>query len=219
MNPIKTHCLSWLMHHANRHTKSEHFYKIKKDLLAKHGKFLQYDVQFLEGKKCHTCGGGGLYYGVSYNTGYEFTDTCNRCAGSGWYKYPVWNILEKSKFGKYSFHTPWKRSYTKPDVEQPIIKGYIEHNYTKHGEFALTVLYIIFDRKRWWQQWKKDVGFGWRSAWYKPRNWIHNIAHLIKKGPDAIPVNNFKRIIQKLSAKFGNNKQQQVASLDSDLPF
>lgn len=218
MKQIKIRILSWLLHHANRHTKSDHFYKIKKELLQKYGTFLQYDVQFIHGKKCYTCGGDGIYKGYSEYDGKRFTDHCWNCNATGWYRSPVWNILEKNKFGKYSFHTPWQRSYTKPDIEQPVITGYIEHSYTKHGEFALTALYILFDRKRWWKQWKKDIGWGWRVQAWRPGNWVNNIAYMIKH-PDSRPVNNLHQIIQKIMHKFGNTKTQQNFATNEDLPF
>lgn len=211
--------LSWLVHHANRHTKSDHFYNIKKDLLKKYGKFVQYDVQYIAGKHCYTCDGTGIYWGYSYYNGDQYRTHCNRCDGTGVYKAACWNILERLQFGKYTFHQPWQRSYTKPEITQPVINGYIEHTYTRHGQKALTILYIIFDRKRWWKQWKKDIGFGWRSAWYLPRNWIHAIAHIIKNGRNAYPVNNLKRKVQKISSIFGKNENKGELIFDEDLPF
>lgn len=154
MKKIKIKILSWLLHHANRESSSEDFYAIKKKLLVKYGVFKQYDVQFISGKKCFSCVGTGVYHSVDLYSGREWSDTCWHCDG-GWFKRPVWNILEKIQFGKYTFHQPWKRSYTKPDITVKPIEGFITHNYTKHGEFALKVLFFLFDRKRWWEDFKK----------------------------------------------------------------
>src|SRR5687767_8378355 len=51
--------LSHLLHHANRETKMDEFYRIKDKILTKYGKVIGYDVQFIEGKKCKSCGGFG----------------------------------------------------------------------------------------------------------------------------------------------------------------
>ena len=79
MDQLKKTILSWLLHNANREGRNEHFYEIKNRILAKYGKLVCYDVQFIEGKKCHSCGGTGIY------TGYYSNDDCYHCF-NGWYK-------------------------------------------------------------------------------------------------------------------------------------
>ena len=219
MKKLKILILSRLLHHANRHSKSEHFYAIKKQLLAKYGVFKQYDVQFIEGKKCFSCRGTGIYHSFDLNTGNEWSDTCWHCSG-GWFKRPVWNILEKLQFGKYTFHQPWQRSYTKPNITVKVIEGYIDHRLSKHGQLALDILFILYDRKRWWAEWKKNIGFGYRVRWWHPRNYIHNIAYLIKDYKKDSPVNNFNHKIKLFCNKFGKTNHGQVNGYKTDdLPF
>jgi len=153
-NPIISKILPWLLHHANR-LPSDEFYKIKNNLLKKYGKHICYDVQFIEGKKCYSCGGTGIHVYYSEYTGKAYDrDTCWHCIG-GWYKRPVWNILAKVQFGKYTFHQPYERSYTKPDNSIPVIEGYIDHNVSKYSDLALTVLYLLY-RKGYVKLWIKQ---------------------------------------------------------------
>ena len=145
---MKTRILSWLLFHANRFTKSEAFYAIKNRLLKKHGRFILHDVQYLEGKACWSCNGTGIHH-YTYDQ-YGFRDEpieCFKCFGSGWYKYPVWVILERIRFGKFFFHQPIGRSYNEPLL--PVsIDGYVNHEQTKHGKFALAILYLLYDRQQ-----------------------------------------------------------------------
>lgn len=179
--------LSWLLHHANRLGKNHYFYRIKNKILAKYGKHICYDVQFIEGKKCHSCGGTGIYSKVYDN--YGFVSDVNYCYNcyNGWYKRPTWNILAKVKFGKYEFHQPYQRVYNKPDNSIQIINGYIEHAQSKYSKFALNILFLIYD-KGFIKRWYKETGNGWRFKWYLPKNWIANIIHFIKHGFKAYPI-------------------------------
>lgn len=202
--------LSWLLHHANRHTKSEYFYAIKNRLLKKYGVHVRYDVQYIEGKKCNSCGGEGVHPKYGYDGKiYDYAD-CYHCHG-GWYKLPTWNILALLQFGKYQFHQPYKRVYAKPLIEFPLIEGYIEHNDSKHGSFALTVLCLLYE-KGYLKRWYNGAGSGWYVYWWLPRNWPHNIVHIIKNGKNAMPFRKRKT--------FTPIKYTQYMPTESDdLPF
>lgn len=219
-----TFILSWLLHHANRGSKNQHFYAIKNKILLKFGKVVGYDTQYIAGKKCHTCHGTGIYRSM-YS---DYQDHCYNCH-NGWYKRPEWNYLQRIEFGKYIFHQPWKRSYTKPEVLPGLIDGYIEHNYSKHSNYARTIIFLVYDRnylKRWW----KDAGIGWRVYWWYPKAWPNNFAHLAKNGWSAIPITHLiERLwwlwdIQPLGM-IQYQKKRSVERLrwynhvDSDLPF
>lgn len=181
-----TNILSWLLHHANRNCNDEIFYQIKNKILKRFGKFICYDVQFIEGKKCY-CGDG--IYGYDW---YGNIVECYKCNGTGWYKKPVWNILSKIKFGKYEFHQPYAKVFKKPDNSIHIINGYIDHNFSDYGKFALIILYLVYDFSGFWKRWYKSIGTGWRLSWWLPKNYINNIFHLIKKRQRAFPIVNLK---------------------------
>lgn len=146
--------LSFLLHHANRESKSDRFYAIKKKLLQEYGELVGHDVQHIPGNKCNSCGGSGQHAKYSYSGKiYDWAD-CYHCQ-LGWYKLPQWNILERYRLGRYIFHQPLKRVYSKEQIHVPFeckIEGYIEHNYSKYGADCLMVLYFIFDFKRWWKE-------------------------------------------------------------------
>ena len=182
---LKIRILSWLLHRANRQTKCKEFYRIKDKILSRYGTFIGYDVQFIEGKKCYSCHGTGIFRGYNEYSGNSFSDICWNC-DNGWYKRPVWNILSRIRFGQYIFHRPFDRAYKKPEVSSPIIQGYIEHTPARYGALALHILFLIYERgylKRYWN----TAGFGWRVYWWLPRNWINNIIHLIKYHRNATP--------------------------------
>lgn len=209
---IKVFILSRLLFRANRETKSEYFYAIKNKLLAKYGKHIDYDVQYIAGKRCYSCGGTGIYHG------YSQPQDCYRCYG-GWYKLPTWNILSRMQFGKYIFHQPYKRVHKKPEIEKPMIDGYIEKTKVKYGELSLFILCFIYEKgylKRYWQ----SVGMGWRTYWYYPSNWLYNIAHLLKHGRGAIPFSDLKRKMERLNQKLkGSYVQPEYETDGDDLPF
>lgn len=200
--------LSYLLHYANRETKNIHFYAIKDKILQKHGKHIGYDIQFIDGKKCYSCDGTGIY--KNYYHGMWHRDTCWNC-WRGWFKRPTWNILQRIQFGKFVFHKPYLRVYEKPDIETPIIEGYIDHNSTKwyQGPIALFILGVIYE-KGYLKRFYKENGLGWRSMWWHPCNYILNAIHIHKKGWDSYP-------FRKLKERF--NVSRDIIDEIEDLPF
>jgi hypothetical protein len=168
--------LSWLLHHANRKYKDIWFYKIKDRILSKYGVHRGYDVQFIEGKKCYSCKGSGLFY-VGYRGEY---DTCWNCH-NGWYKRPVWNILSRLEFGKYTFHQPYARSFSKPENSLGIIEGYIEHDKSKYSDFSAFILFQVYDFKGYWKRYYNSIT-GFRLMWWLPRNYLRNAIYIQKYG-------------------------------------
>lgn len=145
--------LAWLLHHANRHTRAYYFYAIKKKLLSKYGTHIGYDVQYIDGKVCFNCNGSGidLEHQVEYEEygGADDEDVkCDRCV-NGWFKLPLWIVLQRFQLGKYIFHTPTSKTYKKPDdvdiSKNIIINGYITHNISPYGNFALGTIYFLYD--------------------------------------------------------------------------
>lgn len=204
--------LSWLLHHANRKYHNPEFYSIKNRLLKKYGQHICYDIQFIEGKKCYSCGGTGVYVYYSDYTGKPYDqDVCWHCH-NGWYKRPVWNILARVQFGKYVFHQPFERSYTKPDNSIPVIEGFIDHEESKYSDFAATVLFLVFE-KGYLKRWYKSAGVGWALCWWLPRNWLNNIVHLIKHGPD-LPLSRLKRRFKNIPDQIYN-----ICYGNNELPF
>jgi hypothetical protein len=135
---------------ANKEGNDEYFYKVKNEILCKYGSIKEYDIQFIDGKKCLSCNGTGIY---------SKTKNCFYCV-NGWYKAPCWNLLQKIKFGKYSFYKPIERFYTKPSVEAKII-GYIKNEKKPYGFIAKTILFLLYENsylKRWY------------NSLFKPRN-------------------------------------------------
>ncbi len=193
--------LSWLLHHANRFTKSPNFYAVKSRLLKRYGRLLQYEVQYIEGKECWSCGGTGIHH-WSYDQ-YGMKDEpfmCWSCYGSGWYKDPMWVILKRILFGKYIFHQPYERSYSKPQLSVSI-NGYVTHTPTKHGLFALNILYLLYDRKAF----KLRI-----DMWY----W-NNVTGPIKKRQSR------RRLQRRLKQREKQRVQQPdpEPELEDDLPF
>lgn len=206
MKQIKIIILSWLVHHANRLGKNEYFYKIKNKIVRKYGTLIDYDVQFIEGKKCNSCNGTGLYSKHDHYNGW-YKETCWNCY-NGWYKRPVWVLLAKFSLGKYTFHQPFKRMYEKPDILKTNILGYVEHDKSKYSHFALTVLFLIYE-KGYLKRWYNEVGIGWRSKWWLPRNWLRNLVHIIKHGKNSYPIRKIKQKIRIYKSE----------TFDLDLPF
>lgn len=130
----------------------ERFYAMKQRILRWFGTEDGYDLQHIPGKMCWSCEGtGGLYE----------PHGCYKCDGDGWFKAPVWVLLKRWKFGRYSFHEPIQRLYQKPDTNshaRPIISGYIEHvSYPwKDIHRARFILSLLFD---------------WRLLWSETDNW------------------------------------------------
>jgi hypothetical protein len=183
---MKKTILSWLLHHANRYTKSQNFYDIKTKLLKKHGTLIGYDYQFIDGKECWSCDGTGVYKGYSYSTG-PFKEWCYKCGGTGWYIKDHWNSLAIYNFGKYSFHLPMGRQFVKPAPGAKIIDGYISHDSSYWSRFARIVIFLLYDfggyKKRWW------FGFGGgRRKWsFRPATIINNIAYIRYHWRDYLP--------------------------------
>lgn len=180
---MKNKILSYLLHHANRSSKAPEFYAIKTRLLKKHGVFIGHDVQHIPGKKCFSCQGTGIYTGYSYYDGSMWEDICYQC-NSGWYKRPMWVVLERYRFGKYVFHQPLKKVWHIHDVDIPNavkIDGYIDHKLTKHGLDCLHLLYILFDFNRWRKNELKTFGLSYFYNWSTPYRFINNIIHVIRK--------------------------------------
>jgi hypothetical protein len=213
--------LSWLLHHANRYYKSEYFYSLKKELLAKYGSHLGYDVQFIEGKKCWSCDGTGTYAGHHYYSGIITKEPCYNCY-SGWYKRHEWNILEVIQFGKYTFHQPWKRVNEKPTIAiRHNIEGYISHKSSYWSLFSRCVLYFIYRRADYGDKWTlKLKRNAYRVYWFKhfPYNFLSNLISSIYQGKESYfyryKLKPFfvKYLLYKKSIKF-------EGILEDDLPF
>jgi len=185
---LKISILSWLLHHANQNGKDEHFYKIKNRILAKYGKHICYEVQFIEGKKCLSCGGTGNHQYFDYHGFSTAVSPCWNCT-NGWYKRPCWNILALVSFGKYEFHQPFMRMYEDPQSKGKTFTGYVERHPTNLTGFAIVVLFMMYE-KGYLKRWYKSAGIGWRSYWWQPRNWLNNIIHILKHGRRSIPFRN-----------------------------
>lgn len=174
--------LAFLLHHANREYKSEKFYAIKNMLLKKYGNHIGYDVQYIEGKKCYSCGATGYY------SHWRGLVECFKCDGTGFYKLPVYNILEVVQFGKYRFHQPYKRAYAKPEL--PVtINDYISHTSTKYGKISRHILFLIYESgylKRYYRELNS-----WYCSWWMPKNWLHNAIYIHKYG---LPNTTFRRV-------------------------
>lgn len=208
MKRIIVWILSELLFRANSEYGEDYFYKVKNKILKKYGKHVGYDVQFIEGKKCYTCGGTGIYVGYYYS-GEKWSDTCNRCWG-GWYKQPVWNILERLQLGKYVFHSPYQRAYKKPDVlAGSFIEGYINHDRKKYGKTCKFVLMFLYEKK-YLKRWYKSAGVGWYTNWWLPKYWVWNTIHIIKHGRKSIP---FRK------KNHSYNPQIHLHVQTEDLPF
>jgi len=211
--------LSWLLHHANQHGKDQHFYKIKNKILAKYGKHICYEVQFIEGKKCYSCKGTGQH---QYFDQYGFTlatTICWNCT-NGWYKRSCWNILSLVRFGKYEFHQPLMRVYEDPQSKCKTFNGYVERHPSRLTGFAITILFLIYEKgylKRWW----KSAGWSWKSYWWRPSSWLNNLIHIIKNGGKSIPAIRLKVWLNNILLPITPQKKQPVYDQfdEDDLPF
>ncbi|WP_372776485.1 hypothetical protein [Mangrovibacterium sp.] len=205
--------LSWLLHHANREASSHYFYQVKDLILQKHARVIGYEIQFIEGKKCWTCKGTGKYMKYDHYTGW-YSEPCWHCY-NGWYHRPVWVILQKYQFGKYTFLKPIKSTYEKPETNVPVIKGYIDHEPSKYGEFALFILLLLYEKgfmKRWW----RESGWRWYRNWYYPCNWAQSAIHIFKRKQNSIPAQRIKRSLLKLRYRLLPAKSQPEPE---ELPF
>lgn len=196
---MTTRILSWLLHHANRCTKSPEYYAIKKTLLARYGSQVGYDIQHIAGKKCRTCGGTGTYTGYHTYSGEPWHDTCGHCWW-GWFKLPQWICLARITFGKYIFHMPLVRercvenpfnveSLGWEPSDRPIIEGYVEHNGSDYGHLAAGLLFLIYDRHafiKWLRAYIRTIGNGYYTSWSSPYRCFHNIVHILRRGTNSI---------------------------------
>jgi len=190
---MKKRILAWLLFHANK-SKDKRFYTIKNSILKKYGIKVDIQVQFIEGKKCFSCHGTGTHIYYTYWTGEEYDrDACWNCSGTAWYKRPVWNWLDIIQFGKYMFHQPYTRTYTEPTESIKVFSGYIEHQETKYTDFALFLLFLAYE-KGYLKRWYSETGIGWKHYWWRPRNWIYDLIHIIKHGRNSIPLRKYKKI-------------------------
>lgn len=159
---MKKLILAWLLFHANK-SKDKRFYEIKNRILKKHGKPIGFDIQHIEGKRCFSCGGTGTHTYFNYFGEEVSHDACWKCNATGWFKRPVWNYLYKIQFGKYVFHQPYEKTYSKPEGTIPVLIGYIEHDKTKYTEFALFLLFLAFEKgylkHRYYQQYRDFKSF------------------------------------------------------------
>lgn len=180
---MKTHILSWLLHHANRYYKSDFFYRLKSKILNKYGKQVGYDFQFIEGYDCWSCNGTGIFVRYSYYSDKPIQEMCYKCY-NGKYHRPHWNLLERIEFGKYTFHKPINRVYEKPDYNT-VINGYITHKPSYWSHFARVVLYLIYCRKDYKQfgGWDFGLGDSYRCYWFLhfPKNFINNIVYKVRR--------------------------------------
>lgn len=161
-------------------------YAIKDKLLQKYGKPIDNEVQFIDGKKCWSCNGTGIYHAFYHNRWHH--ESCYHC-NRGWFKRPQWILLQVYELGKYRFHRPLQRLYS---IENPYliphkIEGYIDHRYSQYGDYYLMLLYLLFDRKAF-RDYIKGIGIGWRSYWWYPRNWLYVIVHIVRYRRKSYPV-------------------------------
>jgi hypothetical protein len=219
---LKILILSWLLHHANRLGRNEYFYTIKNQILKRYGKHQGYDVQFIEGKKCHSCDGTGIYEWEDWEDNTWTAEPCYKCH-NGWFKRPTWNILARVNFGNHTFHQPYQRVYEAPTISNPIIEGYIDHIKSRYSYFAATILFLIYE-KGYLKRWYKESGTGWFLSWWLPKNIPSNIVHLIKHGRRSLPI---RKVQQKIHERIMHIKNKlKIAKRkintnfsEDDLPF
>lgn len=210
---IKTTTIGYLMYLANGEGKRDIWYSLKQRLCDRYGINDGYDVQCLPGKKCYSCDGTGIF--VRYHSfGSSTKERCYRCT-EGWYKTPSFVLLQRIKVGDHVFHKPVGRQSKLcfPDIPISVkIEGYIEHSKKKYGWLAFSILYIIFDRKKY-ISYVKGFGIGWRCSWWLPQNYLYNFMHIRRHGWDAAPFTKLRMKVKHLKRTFRNSTR-----LD-DLPF
>lgn len=174
---MKRLVLSLLLHHANRcDDRRDEFYPIKSRILQRYGMEVGYDIQNIPGKKCYSCGGTGQHARCSMYPPYKAYDwdSCWHCIG-GWYKLPQWICLARIRFGRYTFHRPLKREHKVKNpwteeemgwkvMDRPVIKGYIDHTESWFSEWALLIIFRIYDRKvyhAYWPELKGRTRYRW----------------------------------------------------------
>lgn len=217
--------LSTLLFAANRETKEEKFFAVKKTILARYGHKVGYSVQFIDGKQCWTCQGSNIFKGYDRQSKTFYQKTCMDCV-EGWYIRPSWNILDRVQLGKHIFLQPIKRVYEDPKLEAEYFNGYTRTINTKLGPVAIFVLCLLYEKgylKRFWKQ----SGEGWYVYGWPPRNFVMNTIHILKHHIHSYPVRTFIEHItvttQLIRFKFKNrfNPEPVVPAQepDTDLPF
>lgn len=195
--------LAWLLHHGNRYTKHENFYRIKTEILKKYAKLTGYEYQFILGKECFGCEGTGIYHKYYFFDKRPTKELCYKCGGSGMYVKDHWNSLAVYSFGKYTFHSPIGRQFTKPNIGVKIFEGYISHNASYWSRFCQLAIFILFDFKGYKKRWWFGMGGGLRKWSLRPASIINNIAYWRYHWRNLIP-----------------KKKQRYDAIDfDDLPF
>jgi hypothetical protein len=206
-----------LMFLANNEGMKDAWYELKEMLCIRYGVHDGYDVQTIDGKECYYCEGTGIFRKYTYSGDY-IKQPCFRCV-KGWYKQPMYVLLERIKVGNYIFHKPIKKRNTPlfhMEVNIPTtvsIHGYVEYRRQKYGWMAFSALYIWFNPKGYFR-FVKGLGSGWRISWWLPRNYLYNIMHLIKKRSQAMPFRGIRLWLNKRVRIFSKTDTQ----ID-DLPF
>ena len=147
------------------------FYRMKSIILKRLGTRDGFDIQHIKGKKCFTCGGSGIYTGYHFNSGDEWNEPCWRCWG-GWYKRPVWVVLDRYRLGGFVFHQPACRLYGVPPSvtsQVSLINGYIEHRdygFDKPRRACL-ILAVMFAPRLLADYYAKPISDKWRRIWQR----------------------------------------------------
>lgn len=215
--------LPLLLHHANRTCKSPEFYAIKNKLLTD-AEVVGYDIQHIEGKRCHSCNGTGWY---KYLDRYRIwcSDPCWHCT-QGWYKQPMWVFLAVKKLGAYRFHQPMHRRYGEVNpyhiptgMKTGQIDGYVDHTRSRYGEHAVLLLFLLYDRAAA-KKYFREMGWGWRLYWWYPSNWLKVVAHFYANGWDSYPIKRLREYLERVRVSYesGVHARNQVVG-DDDLPF
>lgn len=181
--------ISTLLYHANKYpylVDKKRFYEIKSALVRMYGKSIGYDLQYIEGKSCHACYGTGNHEKYGWHGEVYGVEDCWHCDGDGWYKNPQYNILERYQFGKYVFHQPIKRFYSKRAFDESVyavevserIEGYIKHS--KGNRFLAHLFCFIYMRDKWITEQKNQIGKGYYRTWWRPYNFLNNLIGLFR---------------------------------------
>jgi len=223
--------ISILLYHANKYpsliNEKEKFYLLKSKIVRQFGTIEGYDLQYIEPKFCRSCSGTGAHERYGYNGKVYKTDECWTCHGSGYFRYPQYNVLQRFKMGKYTFHQPVKRFFHKNQYEQSEyfnlcfskIDGYIEHS--AGSRTIANIFFMLFMTKSWVIYYRKATGRGYYPRWNRPYNILNNIIGLFRS--DFIR-RETKKSIKRLFIKKQLEKQYYSPITnnhyeDDDLPF
>ena len=144
------------------------FYAMKERILRSYGTLDGYDIQFIPGKICFSCEGSGVYVGYHTFSGDQWEDTCNRCFGTGYFKDPVWVVLDRYRLGSFVFHCPQERLRKEPDPQDvpatvKRINGYVSHKHYGYRKVVWATLLLAI-RFRDAPLWRRCVSQLWRST-------------------------------------------------------